>query len=78
MTVKIEYPKFYLRGIVVHAPQETDKNEMRLKFFKVLPVQVERGVTSCDEIMILGDLNGRILGESNNVTGVTQENSCMS
>ena len=72
MTIKIEYPKFNLRVVVVHAPQETEKHEARLEFFEEMSVQVERGLTSGDEIMILGDLNGRIEGEPNNVTAVKE------
>ena len=60
MTVKIEYPKFNLRVVIGHAPQETEKNEIRLEFFEELAVQVERCLTSGDELLILCDFNGRI------------------
>ena len=63
MTLKIVYPTFNLRVVVVHAPQETDKVEARQEFFEELFVQVERGLTSGDELIILGDLNGRIACE---------------
>ena len=61
MTVKVEYPKFNLRIIVAHAPQETAKKEERIEFFEELSIQVERGDTSGDHVLILGDLNSRLV-----------------
>ena len=60
MTLKIGYPTFNLRVVVAHAPQESDKVEARQEFFEELSVQVERCLTSGDELVVLGDLNGRI------------------
>ena len=72
MTVKIEYPKFNLRVVVGHAPQETDRNELRLEFFEELAVQVERCSTSGDELLILCDFNGRIGWENDSVTPINE------
>ena len=43
MTIKIEYPKFNLRVIVVHAPQETEKHETRLEFFEEMSSTGRKG-----------------------------------
>ena len=63
MTVRIEYPKFNVRVIAVHAPQETAKNEERTEFFDELMVQVERGDTSGDHVILVGDFNARLLSD---------------
>ena len=63
MTVRIEYPRMNLRVIVAHAPQETDKAETRVEFYEELSVQIERCVTSGDELIFVGDLNARIVCE---------------
>ena len=65
LTVKIVYPLVNLRIIIVHAPQETDSQDKRLEFFEELSVQVERGLTSGDELLVVGDLNARIGMDSN-------------
>ena len=66
LTVRIVYPCMNIRVIVCHAPQETDPLEKRLEFFEELSVQVERCLTSGDEMLLMGDLNSRIFeGEFN-------------
>ena len=60
MAIRIEYPKVNLRVIIGHAPQETERKEIREEFFEELDVQVERCVSSGDELLILCDFNGRI------------------
>ena len=70
MTVKIVYPTFTLRVIIAHAPQETDKAETRLEFFEELSIQVERSQISGDELIILGDFNGRIGCEIDRIVAV--------
>ena len=61
MTVRIEYPRMNLRVIVAHAPQETDKSETRVEFYEELSVQIERCITSGDELVVVGDMNARIV-----------------
>ena len=69
MTVKIEYPAFNLRVVLLHAPQESDKDETRQEFYEELSIQVERCITSGDEFLVLGDFNGRIYNcESNGIS----------
>ena len=63
MTVRIKYPRMNLRVIVAHAPQETDKAETRVEFYEELSVQIERCVTSGDELVVVGDLNARIVND---------------
>ena len=63
MTVRIEYPKFNVRVIAVHAPQETARNEERTEFFEELMVQIERGDSSNDHIILVGDFNARLLSD---------------
>ena len=69
MTVRIEYPHVNLRVIVAHAPQETDKCETRIEFYEELSVQIERCITSGDELIITGDLNARIVCDDSGVSG---------
>ena len=73
MTVRIEYPKMNVRVIVVHAPQEKEKKELRDEFFEEVLVQVERGVTSEDKVIIVGDFNARIIHDENNNIGYEKE-----
>ena len=63
LTVKVKYPNVTLRIIVVHAPQETESDELREEFFDELNVQLERGLESEDKVMLVGDLNGRVIKE---------------
>ncbi len=60
MAVRIEFPLVVLRVIIVHAPQETEKPDVREEFMEELLVQIERGRTSGEETLVLGDLNGRL------------------
>ena len=60
LAVQIKYPNFCLRVIVVHAPQETAKVAARENFFDWLKLEVERGQLNGDQILILGDMNGRL------------------
>ena len=73
MTVRVAYPKLNIRIVVAHAPQETDKRETRLEFFEELAVQIQRGINSGEEILILGDMNGRMTWEDSKV--VSQSDS---
>lgn len=73
MTAKIEYPNFNLRVIVLHAPQETDKLEIRKEFYDELSVQVERCIMSGDKFLIFGDFNGKIdMCETNGLIAGTE------
>ena len=67
MTVRIEYPKFNVRIIVAHAPQETAKKEDRTDFFEELMVQIERGESSDDHVLVVGDFNARLLSDHSKV-----------
>ena len=67
MTLKIEYPTFNLRVVILHAPQETAKHEDRVEFFEELSLQVERCSTSGDQLLIVGDFNGRIGWETDKI-----------
>ena len=60
LSVKVRYPNFTLRVIVGHAPQETDKLEIRQSFFESLKLEVERGQLNGDYVLVLGDMNGRL------------------
>ena len=60
LTVKIQYPDITVRVILVHAPQETEKLEERSDFFNEFAEQVERGTTSGDTMIVVGDFNARI------------------
>ena len=67
VTVKVVYPNMNLRIIVVHAPQETDRLETRMEFFEELSVQIERAITSADELIVVGDMNARITLEGSEI-----------
>ena len=60
LAVQIRYPNFSLRVIVAHAPQETDKPNIREQFFQSIKVEVERGQLNGDIIVVMGDMNGRL------------------
>ena len=64
-TAQIEYPLMTLRIIIAHAPQEKIKLEERTEFFDEVMVQVERGDTSGDTMLVLGDFNARLLQDEN-------------
>ena len=58
--VRIIYTNFTLRVILVHGPQEKEKSEERENFFEELATQVDRGFTSGDRVVVIGDLNASI------------------
>ena len=60
MVVRIQYPLVNVRVVVTHAPQETDTVESRNEFFEEVAVQIERGITAGDKIILVGDFNARI------------------
>ena len=60
MSVRIQYPLVNVRVVVTHAPQETDTVESRNEFFEEVAVQIERGITAGDKIILVGDFNARI------------------
>ena len=63
MTVRIEFPEMTVRLIIVHAPQETEKLETRTDFFDEVATQIERGNTSSETVIVLGDFNAKINNE---------------
>ena len=74
LTVRIEYPKFYLRVIVAHAPQETAKIEEKSEFFEELMVQVERGDSSGDQVVLLGDFNALLVSDLESIDAEASPN----
>ena len=60
MTVQIVYPNMTVRVIVVHGPQEGDLIEDKKRFYKSLPVEIERCKSCGHSPIILGDLNAKI------------------
>ena len=60
LAVKVMYPGWSIRVVVAHAPQETDKQEIREGFFQNLKLEVERGELNGDSILVVGDMNGRV------------------
>ena len=70
-TVRIMYTNFTLRVILVHGPQEKEKSEERENFFEELATQVDRGFTSGDRVVVIGDLNARISNEEGKVVGTS-------
>ena len=72
MTVKVEYAKCNLRVIIAHAPQETEKGEVRSEFFDEFSVQIERAVSSGDEVVVVGDFNARVKGDGESITALNE------
>ena len=64
LAAQIRYPNFNLRVIVAHAPQESDKPDVREQFFQSLKVEIERGQLNGDQVVVMGDMNGRLNGDS--------------
>jgi exonuclease III len=60
LAVQIKYPKFSLRVIVAHAPQEKVTPDVRERFFQSLKLETERGELNGDSILVMGDMNGRV------------------
>ena len=59
LSVRVRYPNFTLRAIVVHAPQESQKLEAQ-RFFEMIKLETERGQLNGDSILVLGDMNARV------------------
>ena len=72
LAVQLKYANCSVRVIVCHAPQETDKLEVRQQFFERLKLEVERGEINGDYILLVGDMNGRL--ESENETNLDSPN----
>ena len=60
LAVRIEYPLFTLRIIVVHSPQETDRCDVREEFMEEICVQIERAINCGEEFIVVGDFNARV------------------
>ena len=71
MTVAITYSNFVVRVILIHAPQETEKMEVKEEFFEELATQIERGRTSPDIVLLVGDFNGRMDEVDGVITGLS-------
>ncbi len=69
MVTKIEFPSVVLRVIIAHSPQEDDKQDMREEFTEELSVQIERGMSSGEKVIVLGDFNGRLASDGQTITG---------
>ena len=54
LAVKVMYPDCSIRVIAAHAPQETDKKDIREGFFQNLKLEVERGEINGELILVLG------------------------
>ena len=71
LSVQIIYPETTLRVIVSHGPQEDDNIEERRSFFENLQVEIERGRTSEEIPIVLGDLNAKLSGTINEPTAIS-------
>ena len=60
------YPDCSIRVIAAHAPQETDKQDIREGFFHNLKLEVERGELNGDKILVVGDMNSRVENGADN------------
>ena len=60
LAVQVRYPNLTMRVVVGHAPQETEKLEIRQNFFESLKLEVERGQLNGEAVLVLGDMNGKL------------------
>jgi exonuclease III len=66
LSVQIVYPAVTVRVIVCHGPQEYGKNkkkneeDIRKEFFENLAVEIERGKSSDEIPIVMGDLNAKM------------------
>ena len=74
LAVQVKYPKFNLRVIVAHAPQETANPDVRERFFQSLKLETERGQLNGESILVLGDMNGRLDSEKDKEDKEYKEN----
>ena len=61
LSIRIEFQQCTLRIILGHAPQESATLEERETFFSELTQQVERCITTGEKMILVGDLNARIM-----------------
>jgi exonuclease III len=59
-TVEVTYPNDVVRFVVVHAPQEEAKHEVKEEFFESLMAEAERCLTEGHRLVLLGDFNARL------------------
>jgi exonuclease III len=78
LAVQIVYPAITLRMIVCHAPQEHDDEELRVKFFENLAVEIERGKSSDEVPIVMGDFNAKISGSLDEVNAHSGNGKLMS
>ena len=67
VSLRVEYARMNLRIIIAHAPQDNAKCDERSGFFEELNVQIERGETIGDQVIVLGDFNARIENDDDQV-----------
>ena len=60
MSAKVVYPQCSMRFIIAHAPQESDDQKIKDKFYESLMIEIERAKASDDNLIVMGDMNARI------------------
>ena len=62
-TVEINYPNNNIRLTVVHGPQEDADIEEREEFYVDLHAELQRGLESQCQVLLVGDFNARLVHE---------------
>ena len=52
LTVRIRYANTVVRIVVLHSPQESESTEVRTEFYEELAVQIQRSITTGDELIV--------------------------
>ena len=60
LTVRVVYPECCIRFIITHGPQETEEVGLREEFYETMMIEIERGKSTGDMIVIIGDINAKI------------------
>ena len=60
LVARMEYGKRVIRIVAVYGPQETSEKEVKEDFYNDLNIEIECGKYQDEEILIIGDLNGKL------------------
>ena len=77
VTGRLKYGEQQIRIIAVYGPQETADKEIRQEFYNELNIEIERGWYLDEEILVVGDFNGKLVSKEGKITSLTKNGDHM-
>ena len=77
VTGRLKYGEQQIRIIAVYGPQETADKEIKQEFYSELNIEIERGWYHDEEILVVGDFNGKLVSKEGKITSLTKNGDHM-